>query len=120
MKRDAFRDLTHCLKMYDFVSMRRPAIVSRTLSVDEYFGDAVFEKFRADDPEDLARAIRALRADPARAATLVARASEAFEPYRWVHQRRLYLDIIDRLVRGRRGGGPVLSSRVSDPEATRP
>jgi glycosyltransferase involved in cell wall biosynthesis len=119
MKRDAFRDLTHCLKMYDFVSMRRPAIVSRTLSVDDYFGDAVFEKFRADDPADLARAIRALRSDDARATALVARATEAIEPYRWVHQRRFYLDTIDWLVSGRRGSSPVLSQQLSDPKATR-
>jgi glycosyltransferase involved in cell wall biosynthesis len=38
MKRDAFRDLTHCNKMYELVTMRRPAIVSRTRSVEAYFG----------------------------------------------------------------------------------
>ena len=27
MKRDAFRDLTLCNKMYDFITMRRPAVV---------------------------------------------------------------------------------------------
>lgn len=101
MKRDAFRDLTHCLKMYDFVAMRRPAIVSRTLSVDEYFDEDVFEKFVADDPQDLARAIRRLYRDPDRAHALVERATVAYEPYRWTQQRRVYLDVVHRLVRGR-------------------
>lgn len=112
MKRDAFRDLTHCLKMYDFVSMRRPAIVSRTLSVDEYFDDDVFEKFTADDPADLARAIRTIHRDPDRAASLVEHASRAIEPYRWIHQQRTYLEIIDRLVR-RRSDRQLVPSGIS-------
>lgn len=97
MKRDPFRDLTQCNKMYDFISMRRPAIVSRTTSVDEYFGDDAFMKFVADDPADLARAINALAADPQLQQRLVATASAVNEPYRWPHQREIYLAVVARL-----------------------
>src|SRR4051812_15947047 len=34
MKRDAFRDLTHCNKMYELMTMRRPTLMSRTKSVE--------------------------------------------------------------------------------------
>ena len=98
MKRDAFRDLTHNLKMYDFVTMRKPAIVSRTRSVDDYFDDDCFRKFQADDEHDLARAIRDLYADRTLGDRLVARATEVNEPYRWRHQREMYLDVVTRLV----------------------
>src|SRR6266550_363674 len=101
MKRDPFRDLTHCLKMYDFISMRRPAIVSRTRSVDDYFGDDALQKFNPGDEHDLARAIRDLRADPIRADHLVENAAKATERLRWAHQRNFYLRVVDGLVAGR-------------------
>jgi len=90
MKRDVFRDLVHCNKMYDLVAMRRPVITSRTRSVEAYFSDEAFLYFTADDPEDLARAIRRLHAEPALGDKLVQRAEEEVEPYRWPHQRARY------------------------------
>jgi hypothetical protein len=87
--------------MYDFITMRRPAIVSRTNSVDDYFDDDALEKFTAGDPTDLARAIRALRADPTRTARLVEHATKVNEPHRWVHQREIYLEVVASLTTGK-------------------
>jgi glycosyltransferase involved in cell wall biosynthesis len=97
IRRDVFRDLTHCNKMFDFIAMRRPAIVSRTRSVEAYFDEDCFVLFDDGDAADLARAIRALRTDPSLADRLVRRAAEVAEPYRWVHQRRLYQGIVASL-----------------------
>ncbi len=90
MRRDAFRDLVHCNKMYDLMAMRRPVITSRTRSVEAYFSDQALQYFDDDDPEDLARAIREVHADPELGSRLVARAEEEVEPYRWPHQREQY------------------------------
>jgi glycosyltransferase involved in cell wall biosynthesis len=90
VKRDVFRDLVHCNKMYDLVAMRRPVITSRTRSVEAYFSDDAFLYFTADDHEDLARAIKRLHGDPELAAKLVERAREEVEPYRWPRQREVY------------------------------
>lgn len=98
MKRDAFRDLTLCNKMYDFITMRKPALVSRTRSVEAYYGDSCFQMFTSDDERDLARAIRELHADPELRERLVQRASEVNEPYRWPQQRKLYQRIISSLI----------------------
>jgi glycosyltransferase involved in cell wall biosynthesis len=98
MRRDAFRELTHCNKMFDFVAMRRPAIVSRTRAVEAYFGDDAFVLFESGDEQDLARAIRALHANPALGARLVARADEASAPYRWERQRRTYQRVVEELM----------------------
>lgn len=97
MRRDRFRELTHCNKMFDFIAMQRPAIVSRTRAVETYFGQDAFALFEPGDEHDLARAILALHADPALGPRLVARASEASAPYRWEHQRRLYERVIEEL-----------------------
>jgi glycosyltransferase involved in cell wall biosynthesis len=98
MKRDAFRDLTHCNKMYELITMRRPAIVSRTQSVEAYFDEDCFAWFESNDPQDLARAIRALHSDPDWARALVDRAATRNEPYRWIHQRDRYLDVVRRVL----------------------
>ena len=90
MKRDAFRDLVHCNKMYDLVAMRRPVITSRTRSVEAYFSDDAFLWFTAEDHEDLARAIRRLYAEPELGDKLVEQAAEEVEPYRWPRQREVY------------------------------
>jgi glycosyltransferase involved in cell wall biosynthesis len=98
MRREAFRDLTHCNKMFDFIAMRTPAIVSRTRAVQEYFGEGAFAMFESGDEHDLAAAIRALHADPELRSRLVARAAEVSEPYRWAHQRRIYQSVVEELL----------------------
>jgi glycosyltransferase involved in cell wall biosynthesis len=90
MRRDAFRDLVHCNKMYDLMAMRRPVITSRTRSVEAYFSDEALLYFDADDPADLADAIRRLHADADLGRRLVEHAQEEVEPYRWPRQRERY------------------------------
>ena len=51
--------------MFDFIAMRRPAVVSRTRSVEAYFPSSCFALFESGDEHDLARAIRALYRDRA-------------------------------------------------------
>jgi glycosyltransferase involved in cell wall biosynthesis len=103
IRRDAFRDLTHCNKMYDLVAMRRPLIISRTRAVEAYFGDECFQMFESGDERDLARAIYELYADARLRERLVHRATEVGEPYRWVHQREKYVGYFERLLGADRG-----------------
>jgi glycosyltransferase involved in cell wall biosynthesis len=104
MKRDVFRDLVHCNKMYDLIAMRRPVISSRTRSVEAYFSDDAFLWFTADDPEDLARAIRKLYAEPELGDRLVEQAGEEVEPYRWPRQREQYKRYVLSAVSGSADG----------------
>ena len=115
---EAFRDLTHANKMFDLIAMRKPAIVSRTQAVEAYFDDSSLQLFTSEDEHDLARAIRELHADPALRERLVQRATDVQRPYRWIHQRRRYLDIVARLASGpdARARTPGLTANaVEDP-----
>ena len=112
MKRDAFRDLTLCNKMFDFIAMRKPAIVSRTRSVEDSFDESCFQLFTAGDAHDLARAIRELHAAPALGERLVPRAVAASEPFRWPRQRERYLGVVERLLAARRPGVRRAAGRV--------
>lgn len=106
MKKDPFRDLTHCNKMFDLITMRRPVICSRTASVMAYFPNRSLKYFDADDDADLARAIEELYEQPEQAQGLVRSASMQNEPYRWPHQRELYLRVIENVLnRGHAAGG---------------
>jgi glycosyltransferase involved in cell wall biosynthesis len=98
MKRDAFRELTHCNKMFEFISMRVPAAVSRLRSVDAYFDEDSFGWFEPGDERDLARVLRELHADPQRRRALAEHAASVAEPYRWPHQRDVYLNAIGPLI----------------------
>ena len=98
VRRDPFRDLTHTNKMFDFIAMRRPAIVSWTQSVADYFDESALQYFRSGDPEDLARAIAELQRDPQRRERMVRRSADLHEHYRWSRQRGVYLGAIDRLL----------------------
>lgn len=100
IRRDAFRDLTHCNKMFDLVVMRKPVIISRTRAVEAYFGDECFQMFESGNERDLARAIYELYADPDLRERLVRRATEVSEPYRWTYQRERYLAVAERLAQG--------------------
>jgi glycosyltransferase involved in cell wall biosynthesis len=99
LKRNVFRDLTHCNKMFDFIAMRRPAIVARTRAVEAYFGESCFALFDSGDPDDLARAIRSLHARRELGEQLAREAARVSAPYRWERQRRVYLDVVNELVR---------------------
>ncbi|MEY2474821.1 MAG: hypothetical protein QOG87_136 [Actinomycetota bacterium] len=96
MKQDAFRDLTLATKMYDFITMRKPQLVSRTRSVEAYFDDAAFALFRSDDPEDLARAIRGMVHDPQRRAEMVEAAARQGDAHRWPPNAARYVGVIER------------------------
>jgi glycosyltransferase involved in cell wall biosynthesis len=104
MKRDAFRDLTLCAKLFDFVVMQKPTISSRTRSVERYFDESALGFFAAGDPVDLARAIRELHADPDRRRSLADNAALTAEPYRWPHERERYLGIIEGQIERARPG----------------
>lgn len=97
-KRDPFRDLVHCEKMYDFIAMRLPVICSRTRSVLAYFPEECFAYFDSDDDVDLARAIRELHNEPQLAERLVDRAAAVIEPLRWPRVRQRYLELVASLI----------------------
>jgi glycosyltransferase involved in cell wall biosynthesis len=101
MKRDAFRDLTQCNKMFDLITMRRPVICSRTTSVMASFPDDCLQYFDADDDADLARAIEEVFAQPHLGHQLVERAEEQNQAYRWLRQRERYLALVDQALAGR-------------------
>jgi glycosyltransferase involved in cell wall biosynthesis len=119
VRRDAFREVTLCTKMFDLVALEKPVIISRTPAVEAYFGGECFQMFESGDEQGLAEAIYALYADPDLRARLVRRATAQGEPYRWVHQARRYVQIMERLgARVRPDIAPAGGAREALPEVS--
>jgi glycosyltransferase involved in cell wall biosynthesis len=89
-RRDSFRDLTHTQKMYEYVAMCKPVVIAETPAVRTHFDEECFQFFTSDDPADLARALRDLYHNPARAITMVESASTRYRAYSWEAQRHIY------------------------------
>ena len=100
MKRNPFRDLTLAGKMFDFITMGIPMVVSTTQSVESTFPPGCFESFVANDPCDLATAIVRLYNDAEAAASYAVRARNAARPYSWSVQRERYHEVVDALLDG--------------------
>ena len=103
-KRDIFRDLTLCNKMYEFIAMHKPVVASRTRAVEAYYDASCFRLFAADDEHELAGAIQDLYRDPALRERLAQRAAEVNQPFRWTRQQELYRGIVDGLLADPRKG----------------
>ena len=100
-KRDICRDLVLCTKMFDFIGMRKPIVISRTRAVEENFGESCLAMFTADDPLDMARAIRRLHADAGLRRRLADEALRKSQIFRWQEQRARYQGVLTSLVDGR-------------------
>jgi glycosyltransferase involved in cell wall biosynthesis len=111
VRRDPFRDVTLCTKMFDLVSLRKPVIISRTRAVEAYFGSECFQIFESEDVTGLADAIYAVYADSSLRERLVQSATARNESYRWVHQAKRYVQIIEGLAARR---GAAVSDALSE------
>ena len=84
--------------MYDLIALRKPIVMSRTRAVEAYFDEDCFQLFESGSEHDLARAIYELYAHPDIGRRIVAKAARVGEPYRWVHQAKTYLAVMEGLV----------------------
>jgi hypothetical protein len=78
--------------MYEYVAMHKPVVIAETPAVRTHFDDSCFQFFTSDDPADLARALRELYYNPARAADMIEAASRRYRGYAWEAQRHIYRD----------------------------
>jgi glycosyltransferase involved in cell wall biosynthesis len=93
-----FSALAFPTRIFEYLRMRKHAIVSRTPGVVDYFGEDGLLYFDPGDEEDLARAILDAHRDPGRAHEIMERALLVYDRYRWAKERERYLDLLDGLV----------------------
>lgn len=94
----------HTFKMYEYIALGIPAVVSRTWAVDAAFDDGMVCFFEPGDPADLARALLRLHSDPALRRRLAGRALAWYQAHGPAQQRAAFMGAVEKAV-GRRAHG---------------
>ena len=97
MEKNAYSDLIHTNKMFEYIAMGKPVIISRTKAVEAYFNDSCLMFFKPGDEGDLARAILELYNNPAKRGSLFYNAQKRYEKISWDVMKKIYLEVIESL-----------------------
>jgi len=98
MRRSPYSELIDTNKMYEYVVLRKPIIISRLPPVARKFDDTCVKFFEPGDHEGLARCILELYQDPQRGRSLAENAYARYKSMRWEHGKQDYLKIVQGLV----------------------
>jgi len=109
---DRFTELLLPVKLLEYAHMGLPIVSSRLPGIGGYFSERELCEFKAGDPEDLARAIEEICADPASAHERATRATARLRDIAWEQQRERYLGLVDELT-GRRSSASVATRSAS-------
>src|SRR3989442_12577307 len=80
-------------------ALRNALVIPRRGAADAYLGSECFQMGGSGEGGDLAEGISAVYAAGELRARLARNATTRNEPYRWVHQAKRYVEIVERLAR---------------------
>ncbi len=92
-------DLVHTFKMYEYMQLGIPMVISRTTGVASYFSDDTMAFFEPGNARDLADAIIDLARDPNRRYRLAKNALQAYNEHSPARQKAEYLRIVRQVLR---------------------
>jgi glycosyltransferase involved in cell wall biosynthesis len=95
---NAYSNLVHTNKMYEYVALERPVVASRLRSTLAYFGEDSLVFYDPESDEDLARALYHVFAHPDEVEDRVRAATAIYETHRWSRERRKYLGVYESLL----------------------
>ncbi|MFX0200274.1 MAG: glycosyltransferase, partial [Candidatus Hodarchaeota archaeon] len=88
-------------KLFQYVAMGIPAVVSRTGAEKRYFGEDEVKYFTPQDPEDMARCVEELYEKPELRFAMAQRALRRIDEYSMTKNGKKYLSIISSLNKNR-------------------
>lgn len=107
MQQSPYSELIDTCKMYDFIALKKPVIVSRLRTVEQNFDESCVMFFEPGNFSDLARCIQELHDHPARRAELAENAYRRYQDMKWSVTKNTYLRVIEGLVDARIQYSPV-------------
>ncbi len=107
---DRFTQLLLPVKLLEYAHMGLPIVASRLPGIGGYFSELDLHEFQAGDPQDLARAIEEICADPEAARERAAQATLRLRGIAWEQQRERYLALVDELTASRSNASPATRS----------
>lgn len=98
-RKDRFTDLLFPTKIFEYIVMSKPVIVSRIATVESIFDDSAVMFFEPDNEQDLARCILELYHNPKKRDELVHIAKKQYEKISWPVMSRRYCELIASLAK---------------------
>ena len=96
-RKDNFGNEAFSTKIFEFMAVGVPVIVSDTKIDRYYFNDSLVRFFKGGDEDDLARCMLDLIQHPEQRRALVNKASDFIDKNDWVAKKQEYLDLVARL-----------------------
>jgi len=96
---ESFGNMAFSTKIFEFMALNVPAIVSKTAIDSHYFNDSIVRFFEPGNVESLADAMLELIKDRQQRVILAQNAAAFIQENAWVHKGKEYLDLVDGLVR---------------------
>ena len=96
-RNDPFGGEAFSTKIFEFMSLGVPVIVSKTKIDDYYFNDSLVQFFKPEDEIDLARCIRLLVNNKELRDKLIENSNIFIRDYSWDVKKNEYLKIVDEL-----------------------
>jgi glycosyltransferase involved in cell wall biosynthesis len=97
-KSSSYSNLVHTGKMYDYITVGLPGIISRLRAVEAYFDEDSLYFFEPGDAESLAQAILDLYQHPDKRRRLVENSQRLYKQYKWERQKEIYLSVYRELL----------------------
>jgi glycosyltransferase involved in cell wall biosynthesis len=99
-RRSKFTELNTPTRIFEFLSQAKPVIAPMSAGVLEYFGPQELVLFQLGDVDDLAAKIEYVFRHPEEMIRIVQRGQEVYSAHKWSNERRRFVSLADRLLRG--------------------
>mgnify|MGYP001239204500 FL=1 len=100
-------DLVHTHKMFEYMQLAKPIVISATSAVVEFFAPDVMRMFAPGDARALADAIRELARDSEQRRTLGVNALRTYEQYSIPKQQAIFIGLVETLIKPRSPLAPL-------------
>ncbi|HKW15055.1 MAG TPA: glycosyltransferase family 4 protein [Candidatus Krumholzibacteria bacterium] len=91
VEKNPYSVLVHTNKMFEYMALERPVIMSRLDAVAAYMHDDAALYFDAGNHDELARRLIEVARDPAAAQARVRHANDLYREHRWENEKQQYL-----------------------------
>ncbi len=92
-----FTQINFPTRIFEYLHMKKPVVVPRTLGINDYFDEGSIYYFDAGNAENLANVIFNIYSDPAKTLEVINKGYEIYQKYRWEDQGKNLVKIYENL-----------------------
>jgi glycosyltransferase involved in cell wall biosynthesis len=111
--RNAFTDINMPTRIFEYLTMGKPAIAPETTGIRDYFAPDSLIFFAPGDAEDLARKIEHVAFHYSGALEIAERGQNILLAHTWSQERQTLANLLDRLLNGGQSGS-VLTGQIQN------